>query len=191
MSILKYAKNPYVLGGAALLGVLIVVGSKMSAPATTNLSQPVDYSAGIAFAAQNAAIAGSLQTHVIDTTLTEHLKVLDLLNNMFQVQATVGAQNATVAAGVAQTEIQAATSRAVEANDNATRLAMSWLSADVSKTGIDANVAEARIASDTARAYQTGATVASATQSNDAAAASGQSALVSLVSKFLPIGKAA
>lgn len=149
MNIPKLLHNPWVLGGAGALVLVIVLASKSGGSGSTAASDPnlsaayaaqsANNQAGLTYAAQMASINADTATHAIDASTTDNANILSALTSMFNAGTMAQTQQNASAAGVTSSIIQANTALATEYSDNATRLAQSYVSASVATAGYAAN----------------------------------------------------
>lgn len=180
----KLVKNPMVIGGAAVLAVAVFALSRGGSGATGNdgsnistallSTQAANNQAGLNYAAQRANIAASVDIAGLNAKSAETLNLFSTVQNMFAVLATNANGAAQTSAGVVNTAITSNAALATELNDNAVRLATSYVSADIANSGNSAQVEQTRITAQNTYATATAiAAITGGTQQNVAATNAG------------------
>lgn len=146
MDIKKTLSNPWVLGGGAAIALVLVLTSKGGGGGSSGESygavvgaQMAQNAAGLNYAANTATIAATVRMHELDTHAQETIGFLGLMQSMFDTRAVNDTQQRAIAASVTQSQIAAHSSAVQETLQGFFRLQQTWVSADVSKTGIAAD----------------------------------------------------
>lgn len=149
MNLGKTFQNPYVIGGGLLIGVVVLLssgGAKASGGDSASSGAYLSFLAqqnasGMAYASDMAGVSANLAGKRIDASTTEHLRIIDAISNMFNVNAQQDVQNHAINAQVTTTRLQSDNAYRIEQAQQSTRLQTSYVEADTARYGLDVSKA--------------------------------------------------
>lgn len=154
--------NPWVLGGGAALGVVILLMSNTGRGGSTpgyidpnallslNELQAGQAKAGQDYSANMAEIAAGLSGQLASLRTSENISIVNALSNMNAVIFAAGAQQQETMAGVARSRIESQTALVMDRNQNRVRLETSYVAADTSKFMASRDVEKTEVAANAA-----------------------------------------
>lgn len=182
MGIKETISNPWVLGGGLLLGVVILAvshgggGSTDSAPESgANAAFAAQNAAGMEYSFKQSQLVADVSMSQTKTMLQQVQTFMQGLGNLAAVDANHDVQVRAINADIVKSRIQSQAIVAQNYDQQATRLAMTYVGADVSKFGIKTQKE--------INAYSTDAQMA--IQNNQATQAAGSANLASVLA-FIP-----
>lgn len=169
-------KNPWILGGAVLVGGLVLLGSRGGGSSGVSSSDVLSAQTAQNAAALNyAAISSTNGVSVTQAELTSetksHLDMLSFVQNIFANNSQVAINAANVNAGIENNRISTQGALVADLAAENTRLQSAYLSAETSKYGFDTQTKVAQISADGTYATATGvASIQAGTNTFDALA---------------------
>lgn len=156
MNIKAIASNPWVWVGGATLGVLVLlINSSKGAAGDTQASQwnpnqvrglydiqGVGNAAGSNYLENLATISAETAKARDANTLTEHMKIIDMIQNLDGVYTAANVSAQQSFAGIANAQIQQSTALALDRNQNAIRRDMIYVAGDTSTFQTQAALAD-------------------------------------------------
>lgn len=156
----KVLKNPYVLGGGVVIGLLVLMTSGGGATDETPAAD-----AGLAYAnlglqrdlaamnliSRNAEASLARDSDLDKNNTAKYLGVLNLLDSNRKTNAQVAMTMAAVNASIAQTRIQNMTAVLIDQADNNARLVQGYTEAGIARYSIDGQVMQTALNGWTAR----------------------------------------
>jgi hypothetical protein len=125
--LMRAIKNPWVIGGGLLAGLLVMLMRGSNSGAAQSSS--IDYltAANLASAgnmARNAELSATLSADMNRTTVAREMNVLGAASNMFAAATEQTTKLAEISSGIFKTQIQSQTAIALDRQQNAARLDM-------------------------------------------------------------------
>lgn len=124
----RLLKNPYVLGGAAILGVIVFMsrGKSTNAPAYSDIMSANNAAASNAFAA-SASMNAQIVSEQIKTNAIRDTALIGAASNNFAVATNQAVQLAESNAGIFKTQIQTQGAVQIDRQQNNARLGMAQI----------------------------------------------------------------